>query len=52
MKNGRPCADLTWRERLIVLPATALMFVIGICPQLVIGKINATVIYLVEHLKF
>jgi NADH-quinone oxidoreductase subunit M len=44
--------DLTWPERFIVLPATALMFVIGICPQLVLGKINTTVVYLVEHLKF
>ena len=44
--------DLTLRERLIVIPATALMFIIGICPQLVIGKINATVLLMVEHLKF
>jgi hypothetical protein len=40
------------RERLIVIPATALMFTIGICPQLVIGKINATVMLMVEHLNF
>jgi NADH-quinone oxidoreductase subunit M len=44
--------DLTWPERFIVLPATALMFLIGLCPQLVLGKINTTVAYLVEHLKF
>ena len=44
--------DLTWRERLIVLPATALMFLIGIYPQAVIGKINATVILLADQLKF
>jgi NADH-quinone oxidoreductase subunit M len=52
--NGRwaGLADLTWRERLIVLPAMALMLVIGICPQLVIGKINTTVIYMVDQMKF
>jgi NADH-quinone oxidoreductase subunit M len=45
-------ADLTWKERAIVVPAIALMFVIGICPQLVIGKINATVLHLVSQLNF
>jgi NADH-quinone oxidoreductase subunit M len=45
-------ADLTMQERLIVLPATVLMFVIGIYPQLLIGKINATVMFMVEQLKF
>jgi NADH-quinone oxidoreductase subunit M len=44
--------DLTWKERLIVLPATALMFLIGICPQVIIGKINATVMLIVNQLKF
>jgi NADH-quinone oxidoreductase subunit M len=44
--------DLTWRERFIVLPATALMFVIGLYPQLLIGKLNPTVMHLVEQLKF
>ena len=45
-------SDLTWRERLIVLPSTALMFLIGIYPQLLIGKINTTVIQMVDQLKF
>ena len=45
-------ADLTWRERLIVLPATALLFAIGLFPQLLIGKINSTVIHLVEQIRF
>jgi NADH-quinone oxidoreductase subunit M len=45
-------SDLTWKERFIVLPATALMFIIGICPQLVIGKINATAMFMVDQLKF
>jgi NADH-quinone oxidoreductase subunit M len=44
--------DLTWRERLIVLPATALMFLIGIYPQVVLGNINATVMQLVDQLRF
>ena len=44
--------DLTWKERWIVLPATALMFLMGIYPQVVIGKINATVMLIVEQLKF
>jgi NADH-quinone oxidoreductase subunit M len=44
--------DLNWQERFIVLPATALMFLIGICPQVVIGTINATVVQMVNQLKF
>jgi NADH-quinone oxidoreductase subunit M len=45
-------ADLAPRERLIVLPAIALMFALGIYPQALIGTVNATVMGLVEHLKF
>lgn len=44
-------ADLTVRERLIVLPVIALMFVLGICPQLVLKFINPTVLQMVEGLK-
>jgi NADH-quinone oxidoreductase subunit M len=44
--------DLTWGERFIVLPATALMFLIGLCPQIVIGAINTTVMQMVDQLKF
>jgi NADH-quinone oxidoreductase subunit M len=44
--------DLTWKERLIVLPATALMFLIGIYPQVILGKINATVMQILDQLKF
>jgi NADH-quinone oxidoreductase subunit M len=44
--------DLSWPERLVVLPATALMFLIGLYPQILIGKINVTVMQMVEHLKF
>ncbi|HEX3797800.1 MAG TPA: NADH-quinone oxidoreductase subunit M [Verrucomicrobiae bacterium] len=44
--------DLNWRERFIVLPATALMFLIGLYPQFLIGKINAAVLRIVEQLRF
>jgi NADH-quinone oxidoreductase subunit M len=44
--------DLDWRERFIVLPATALMFLIGICPQILIGAFNTTVMHMVGQLKF
>ena len=36
--------DLTLAERVVVLPAIALMFVLGIYPQLVLGVINSTVV--------
>jgi NADH-quinone oxidoreductase subunit M len=45
-------ADLTRGERVIVLPAIALMFVLGLYPQLVLGAVNATVGHLVAQLKF
>jgi len=44
-------ADLTVKERLVVLPAIGVMFVLGLCPQLVLGTINHTVLHLVEGLK-
>lgn len=44
-------ADLTWCEILIVLPAVALMFVLGIYPQLAVGMVNSTVLQIVEQLK-
>ena len=43
--------DLTVSERLIVLPAIALMFVLGIYPQLALGAVNATVVQLVAQLR-
>jgi NADH-quinone oxidoreductase subunit M len=51
--NGKwsALADLSWRERCLVVPATALMFVIGIFPQFIIGKINTTVVQMVDQLK-
>jgi NADH-quinone oxidoreductase subunit M len=52
--NGKwsAVADLTWRERFVVLPTTALMLLIGIYPQILIGKINPTVMQMVDQLKF
>ncbi len=44
--------DLTLRERLAVLPAIALMFVLGIYPQLVLGVINSTVVQMVKERTF
>jgi NADH-quinone oxidoreductase subunit M len=43
-------ADLTWNERLIVLPAVALMFWLGLWPQAVLGWINPTVLQFVRPL--
>jgi NADH-quinone oxidoreductase subunit M len=34
--------DLTWSERLMILPPIALMFILGLYPQLVLGFVNAT----------
>jgi NADH-quinone oxidoreductase subunit M len=45
-------ADLSYAERLIVLPAMVLMFVIGLWPQLILQFTNATVAQMVEQLKF
>jgi len=49
--QGNGFADLTLAERLIVLPAIALMFVLGVCPQLALKVINPTVLQIVEGLK-
>lgn len=42
--------DLTVGERFLVVPALVLMLIIGIFPQLLIGKINATVVQMVAQL--
>ena len=44
--------DLTLTERALVAMPVALMFVLGMCPQLVLGVINSTVMRMVEQLKF
>jgi NADH-quinone oxidoreductase subunit M len=45
-------ADLTMGERLALLPAIALMFVLGLYPQLVLGVINSTTMEMVQQLRF
>ncbi len=44
--------DLSRVERWMVVPSIALMFVIGLYPQFVIGKINATVMQMIEQIRF
>ena len=44
--------DLTTTERLALAPAIALMFALGLYPQLILGVINNTVIQMVQQLKF
>ncbi len=44
--------DLTLSERVLVAMPIALMFVLGLCPQLLLGVVNSTVVRMVEHLKF
>jgi NADH-quinone oxidoreductase subunit M len=44
--------DLTLRERIVLLPAIALMFVLGIYPQLLLGIINSTVVQMVRERTF
>jgi len=42
--------DLSFKEILAVLPALALMFVLGVYPQFVLGAINSTVVQMVKQL--
>jgi NADH-quinone oxidoreductase subunit M len=44
--------DLTPAERFLVLPSIALMFVLGIWPQFILGVVDATVVKLVQQLNF
>jgi len=44
--------DLTTAERLLVFPSIALMFVLGIWPQFILGAVDATVMKLVQQLNF
>jgi NADH-quinone oxidoreductase subunit M len=52
--NGRwsQMPDLTLSERLLVLPAIVLMFLLGIWPQLVLGVIDSTVVKMVQQLNY
>jgi len=43
--------DLTLTERVVMLPAIGLMFVLGVYPQLLLGMINSTVVQMVRQLK-
>jgi NADH-quinone oxidoreductase subunit M len=45
-------SDLTTSERIALAPAIALMFLLGLYPQLVLGAINSTAIAMVRHLRF
>jgi NADH-quinone oxidoreductase subunit M len=45
-------ADLTFAERLTVAPSIALMFVLGIFPQILIGVINPTVVAMLQRFHF
>ena len=49
-QQGNTFPDLTVKERLIVLPAIALMFVLGIWPQLFLQVTNPTVLNVVAGL--
>jgi NADH-quinone oxidoreductase subunit M len=44
--------DLTFSERLLVLPGIVLMFALGLYPQLVLRVMDATVLKMVEQLKY
>ncbi|MGH9596563.1 MAG: proton-conducting transporter membrane subunit, partial [Edaphobacter sp.] len=44
--------DLTIGERLALLPPIALMFVLGIYPQLVLGVINSTALKIVQQMRY
>ena len=44
--------EITPTELLLVLPGIALMFVLGLYPQLVLGVIDSTVVKMVQQLKF
>ena len=38
--------DLLWREKVVIMPVTLLMFAIGIAPQFLFDIFNATVVHL------
>jgi NADH-quinone oxidoreductase subunit M len=42
--------DLTLTERVVVLPSIALMFLLGIYPQLILGVISSTAVQMVNRL--
>jgi len=44
--------DLTLKERFVLLPSLALMFALGVYPQLVVGVFNSTVVQMVKEQTF
>lgn len=50
--QGLILPDLTLRERVLVLPAMALMFGIGLYPQMVLRWINTTVLELLGRINY
>ncbi|HEX9047982.1 MAG TPA: NADH-quinone oxidoreductase subunit M [Verrucomicrobiae bacterium] len=44
--------DLTTGERLLVVPSIALMFILGLWPQFIVGVVDASMVKLVQHLNF
>ena len=48
----REMPDLSVGERLAIAPAIALMFALGLYPQLVLGAINSTALQMVQQLRF
>ena len=46
------CPILPHGERLALLPVIALMFVLGVYPQLVVGVVNSTAMQMVQQLRF
>jgi len=43
---------VTTSERMMVVPAIVLMFVLGVYPQVLLGTVNSTVLDFVRHLRF
>jgi NADH-quinone oxidoreductase subunit M len=44
--------DLSLTERLAVMPAIGLMFLVGVYPQVVLGVINSTAVRMAGQLRF
>jgi len=51
-ENWSKLPDLTLGERALLVAPIALMFVLGVWPQLVLGFTNSTVVRMVEQLNF
>jgi NADH-quinone oxidoreductase subunit M len=50
--NRAATADLTANEKLVVIPAIVITFILGIAPQIILTICNPTVTALVQKLKF